>query len=472
MFVAQAVWGYTGRAMSQRFRTCSLDQPFLLPPSLQQWLPEDHLARFLAEVVERLDLSAIYVCYEREDGRGAEGYHPLLLVRVLLYGYCTGRVSSRQMERLTHEDVAFRYLAADQHPDHDTIATFRRMHLEALAGVFGQTLALCREAGLVKAGVVVLDGTKVGANASRRQSHDEKGLARERDRLAEMARRLLEQAEQVDAEEEARYGKGQRGGELPEELATVERRRKRLDQAQAELQRQARERAAQAERERAAKKAAGEAQTEAEKKRWSRAKKALQDNQAQYNLTDPDSQLMRDSRTGGFLQGYNAQAAVLVNQIIVAAEVSSQATDKQQLVPMTAKLEQTLGAKPETLLADAGYWSEEAVRDERLAGVNLLVSPDQGTPGEAPKKNSPRSAAAVAMRQKLGTVVGARLYRLRKQTVEPVFGQIKQARGFRCFLLRGREQVDAEWKLICAGHNLWKMFRAGGVRLLAAPAAG
>ncbi|HVP49121.1 MAG TPA: IS1182 family transposase [Bryobacteraceae bacterium] len=458
--------------MSKRFRTCNLHQPFLLPPSLQEWLPEDHLARFLAEAVERLDLSAIYAWYGRKDGRGAEAYHPVLMVRLLLYGYCTGRVSSRQMERLTHEDVAFRYLAANQHPDHDTIATFRKEHGEALAGLFGETLGLCPQAGLVKAGAVILDGTKVAANASRRQSHDEPGLAREQKRLAEIARRLLEQAEQTDAEEDARYGKGKRGDELPEELATVERRRKKLDEAQAELKRQAQERAEQAERERAAKKAAGQPQSEAEKKRWSRAKKAMRENKAQYNLTDPDSQLMRDSRTGGLVQGYNAQAAVLDNQIIVAAEVSSQATDKQQLVPMAAKVENSLGGKPDVMLADAGYWSEEAVTDSCWEAVNLLVSPDRGKPDEALKKNSPRSAAAVAMREKLRSQAGARWYRLRKQTVEPVFGQIKQGRGFRRFLLRGREQVAAEWKLICTGHNLWKMFRAGGMRLLAAPAPG
>jgi len=282
----------------------------------------------------------------------------------------------------------------------------------------------------------------------------------------------LEQAEQTDAEEEARYGKGKRGDELPEELATLERRRKKLDQAQAALKRQAQERAEQAEGERAAKKAAGEPPSEAEKKRWSRAKKALRENKAQYNVTDPDSQLMRDSRTGGWVQGYNAQAVVLENQIIVAAEVTSQAADKQQLVAMAVKAEKNLGVKPEAVLADAGYWSEAAVTDPCWEGVNLLVSPDRGAPEGPLKKNSPQSEAAVAMRQKLDSAGGARLYRQRKQTVEPVFGQIKQARGFRRFLLRGLARVDAEWKLICAGHNLWKMFRAGGLRLLAAAAAG
>jgi transposase len=458
--------------VSKRFRTCDLNQPFLLPPSLQEWLPEDHLARFLAEVVEQLDLAAIYGSYERRDGRGQAAYHPVLMIRVLLYGYCTGRVSSRQIERCTHEDVGFRYLAANQHPDHDTVAAFRKEHLEALAGLFLQTLELCREAGLVKAGAVILDGTKVAANASRRQSHDQKELAQEQERLAGIVQRLLERAERTDQEEDARYGKGKRGDELPAGLATVERRRKRIEEARAALAEQARERAAQAERERAGKKAAGERPSEAEKKRWTRAKKAVAENQGQYNLTDPDSQLMRDSRTGGILQGYNAQAAVLENQVIVAAEVTSQAADKQQLVPMAAKVEQNLGAKPGALLADSGYWSEEAVTGECWEGINLLVSPDRDSPDKPLKKNSPRSETAARMRAKLGSEPGAKLYRLRKQTVEPVFGQIKQARGFRRFFLRGREKVNAEWKLICTGHNLWKIFRAGGMRLLAASAAG
>lgn len=239
--------------MSKRFRTCDLNQPFLLPPCLQEWLPEDHLARFLAEVVDQLDLSAIYGSYERRDGRGQAAYHPVLMIRVLLYGYCTGRVSSRQIERCTHEDVAFRYLAANQHPDHDTVAAFRKEHLEALAGLFLQTLELCREAGLVKAGAVILDGTKVAANASRRRSHDQKELAQEQERLGGIVQRLLERAERTDQEEDARYGKGKRGDELPAGLATVERRRKRIEEARAALAEQARERAAQAERERAGK---------------------------------------------------------------------------------------------------------------------------------------------------------------------------------------------------------------------------
>lgn len=457
--------------MLKRFLPCDLNQEFLLPPSLHDWLPADHLARFLAEVTEEMDLSRICACYGGKDGRGKAAYHPLLLTRLLLYGYCTGVVSSRRIERKTYDDVAFRYLAAGQHPDHDTIAAFRKTHLNELAELFEQTLALCRAAGLVKMGAVILDGTKVRASASRRQSLDLKALEKEDGRLAEVARRLLERAETVDAEEDEIHGKGQRGDELPPELATVEGRRKKIQEAKAALEREARAKREAAERERAAKKEAGEKVTEAEKKRWQRARQGEADHKAQRNLTDPDSQLMKDSRSGGFLQGYNAQAAVLENQIIVAAEVTTQPGDKRQLVPMAARVEQNLARKPDALLADAGYWSEEAVNDACWTEVNLLVSPDRGSPDKPLKQNSPKSAAAQAMREKLKSAEGRQLYALRKQTVEPVFGQIKEARGLRQFLLRGITKVSAEWKLICAGHNLLKLYRAGGMKLLAAAPA-
>jgi transposase len=457
--------------VTKRFRTCTLDQPYLLPPKLQDWLPQNHLARFVGEIAEHMDLSRIYGYYGRKDGRGLAAYHPLLLTRLLLYGYCTGRVSSRVIEKCTHEDVAFRYLAADQHPDHDTIANFRKLHLESLAALFVETLRLCREAGLVKVGAVMLDGTKIAANASRSKSRDFKALEREEPRLAEIVRGLLEQAANTDEEEDTRYGKGKRGDELPQELASAESRLKRIREAKAALEQQARQRAEQAEKERAEKKASGVRRTEAEKKRWSRANKPAEESKAQYNPTDPDSQIMKDGRSGGFVQAYNAQAAVLENQIIVAADVTTQAADKQQLVPMAAKVEQGLQAKPAAILADSGYWSEEAVTDSSLEGIDLLVSPERTKPGEPLKRTASRSAAAIQMREKLRSEEGKDRYRLRKQTVEPVFGQIKQARGLRRFLMRGIRNVHAEWMLICLSHNLLKLFRAGGMSLLPAPAS-
>lgn len=455
--------------MNKRFRTCDLNQPYLLPPSLEEWLPQNHLARFIAEVTEELDLSALYSYYERRDGRGQAAYHPMLMTRLLLYAYCTGRVSSRVIERCTWEDVAFRYLAADQHPDHDTIAAFRKQHLDALAELFAQVLELCRLAGLVKVGMVALDGTKMGANASRKRSYNYRGLEREEARLAEIVARLLEEAEQVDAAEDARYGKGKRGDELPESLAKAEGRRRKIREARAALEQEARERAAQAEKEKSANKAAQQRAGEAQRKRWQRARRPAQESPATRNLTDPDSQIMRDSRTGGFMQAYNAQAAVLENQIIVAAEVTPQPADKQQLKPMGVQLEQGLGAKPSALLADAGYWSEEAVLDTCWEGVNVLVAPDR-KPGSSLTRSAPRGPAAVAMREKLRSGEGRRLYGLRKLTVEPVFGQIKAARGLSRFWLRGLENVKAEWKLICLGHNLLKLFRTGSFRPVSATA--
>src|SRR5512135_3457296 len=319
--------------MSGRFRTCELNQPFLLPPSLQDWLPADHLARFIAEVSAELDLSGIYATYERRDGRGAEGYHPLLLTRLLLYAYCVGQPSSRQIEKGTYDQVAFRYLAADQHPDHDTIASFRQRHLASLAGLFVEALRMCREAGLVKLGHVALDGTKIWAQASRQQNVKGRQVAEQEQALAERVEQLLAQAARVDAEEDARYGKGQRGDALPAQLATAEKRLAKLRAIKVKMEEQARQQAAELERMRA--EAGGKPRHEAEKKRWQRARKRAEFAEQQLNESDPDSRLMKDGASGAFVQAYNAQAAVDdEQQVIVAAEVTQDCNDKEQLVPM------------------------------------------------------------------------------------------------------------------------------------------
>lgn len=444
--------------MNKRFRPCSLDQPFVLPPSLQDWLPEDHLARFLAQVVDELDLSAVYQAYQRKDGRGLAAYHPLMLTRLLLYAYCVGLPSSRKIEKATHEDLAFRYLAANQHPDHDTIATFRQQHLEQLAGLFVQALKLCRQAGLVKLGRVAIDGTKIQANASRRKSQKYQKLQEQEQELQAKVEGLLRQAEEADAREDAQYGKGVRGDELLAELATAERRLKKLRAAKEELQREAYEKAEQAERERQER---GERKpTGAEKKRQQRAKGGKPKPEAQANLTDPESRVMKDSGRGCFVQAYNAQVAVEAeHQLIVAAAVTQQPADKQQLVPMVERVQQTTGETPEAVLADAGYWSEGAVRDEKLKGIELLVSPDGGRGKSAVASNAPQSETAQRMREKLQSSEGRGLYRLRKTIVEPVFGYIKQQRGLRRFLLRGLRKVNGEWLLICLTHNLLKLFK-------------
>jgi transposase len=445
--------------MSTRFRSCSLDQPFLMPPSLQDWLPQEHLARFISEVMEELDLQPILQQYQRKDGRGAEGYHPVMLTRLLLYGYCVGEASSRKIERATYEDVAFRYLAADQHPDHDTIAHFRQEHLPRLSELFVQGLKLCREAGLMQVGMVILDGTKIAANANRGKTLDHEKLQRREAELEQKVAELLAAAEATDAAEDALYGKGRRGDELPAELATQEQRLKRIREAKARLEQERKEKAEEARREQEEHKAKGQPASATQRKRWNRARKAEEQSAGSINLTDGDSRIMKGGNGGGYVQGYNCQAAVLENQIIVAQEVTDQAADKQQLAPMAKKIEEALGSKPPMLLADSGYWSEESIEDERLQGIDLYVPPDGGKPGAAPKPNAPHSEQAQKMREKLARKEGAEVYRLRQQTVEPVFGQVKQVRGFRRFLLRGLKQVNGEYGLICLTHNLLKLYR-------------
>lgn len=442
-----------------RFRNCSLDQPFLMPPAIQDWLPPTHLARFIAEVADELDLKDILARYQRKDARGAEAYHPLMLVRLLLYGYTVGVVSSRELEKASYEDVAFRYLAANQHPDHDTLANFRRMHLEELGELFTQGLGMCREAGLVKAGRVMLDGTKMAANASRRKNLDHDKLQRQEEELQQQVAELLREAEVVDQAEDRQYGKGRRGDELPEELSDRQKRLQRIREAKARLEGRLKQKAEQAERERAEQKASGEAQTAAEKKRWYRARKAAAEQQGTINLTDGESRLMTNGNVGGYIQAYNAQAAVLENQVIVAAEVTDEAADKQQLVPMTAKAIEGLGCAPTVVMADSGYFSEQAVGEESLKGIETLVPPDRGKPGEELREKASCGEQAMKMREKLAQEDMAAVYALRKQTIEPVFGQIKESRGFRRFLFRGLKRVRSEWRLIALTHNLLKLYR-------------
>lgn len=464
--------------MSKSFRTCDLDQPFLLPPSLQDWLPENHLARFIAELSNGLDLSEIYGFYGRRDGRGKAAYHPVMMVRLLLYGYCVGIMSSRRIERASYEDVAVRYLAADQHPDHDTVASFRQQHLPVLAQVFTHVLQLCGKAGLVKLGHVAIDGTKIQANASKHKAMSYERMEEKERQLKAEVEKLLAQAAEIDAAEDARYGKGKRGDELPAELARRESRIKKIAEAKAALEHEARERA------QAAKKAAEEKLQERRKKEQERGKKfggrppqipdpeqARPEPKAQRNFTDPESRIMPDSaHKGSFVQAYNAQIAVDgAAQIIVAAEVTQETNDKQQLAAMLQQVEQNVGAKPNAATADAGYFSEDQVNDERVKGIELYVATGKQQHGQPettdavhPGKRPAGSTSALEkMKQKLKTETGQAVYKMRKAIVEPVFGQIKDARGIRAFLLRGLKQVRAEWKLICATHNLLKLFRAG-----------
>lgn len=446
----------------------------LLPPSLQDWLPEGHLARFVADVADQLDLSPICATYARKDGRGQLGYHPLLLTRLLLYGYCHGVTSSRQIERKTYEDVAFRFLAADQHPDHDTIASFRQQHLEALAGLFTQALQMCQKARLVQLGHVAIDGTKLKANASKHKAMSYGRMEEAEQKLQEQVEELLRQAEQTDAAEDAQYGKGLHGDELPEELKRRESRLEKIREAKAALEAEAQEKAAE-------RKAAAEAklaerrrkEAETGRKAGGRDPEVPEPEQAkpaakaQRNFTDPDSRILPDgANKGSFLQGYNAQAAVDSQaQVIVAAEVVQATNDKQQLAPMVEHVEANLGQKPAAVSADSGYWSEANVTDERVQGVELYVATGRqkhGEPIEAGGESSPENVSAEQqMAAKLRAGAGQAVYKMRKAIVEPVFGQIKEVRGIRRFQLRGLANVRAEWRLICLTHNLLKLYRSG-----------
>ncbi len=459
--------------MGKRFRTCDLDQLYLLPPSLQNWLPENHLARFVADVRNELDLSSIYADYERKDGRGQSAYHPLLLTRLLLYGYCLGITSSRRIERATFDDVAFRYLAANQHPDHDTIADFRQRHLAALAGLFVQALRLCHKAGLVKLGNVAIDGTKILANASTRRSVGHAKVAEREQDWKETVERLLKEAILTDQAEDERC-KSQAGDALPSELAQAQSRLERLRQARLELEREAQEELAAAQKYQPRKRGRptkGEAvsQTPLERSERKRGRDRLRraETQAaeptrQYNFVDPDSRVMKDNARKCFVQAYNAQVAADDHaQVIVAAEVTQQTTDRQQLLPMAAAVREATGKKPETITADAGYWDSASLHDASLEGVQVLISPDSklAPPGAPLPPKAPRNEEAMRMREVLTSETGKARYGRRKATVEPVFGQIKEARNIRRFRLRGLENVSCEWKFICATHNLLKLFR-------------
>jgi transposase len=460
------------------FKPYTPDQLLLLPPALQDWLPEGHLALFISDVVDHaLDLTPILATYATGDGRGQPPYHPALMVKLLVYAYCTGKPSSRRIEKATSEEIPYRVLAANQHPDHDSIAAFRQQHLAALAGLFTQVLALCRTAGLVRLGHVALDGTKVLANASKHKAMSYGRMGEAERKLAAEVAALLAQAQQVDAAEDAQYGQGRRGDDLPAELTRRESRLAKIREAKAALEAEARAEAAEAAAAAQAKLAERQRQAEATGRKPKGRPPQVPDpaqaapvSKAQRNFTDPESRIMKDGATKGFVQAYNAQAAVDgAAQIIVAAAVTQAANDKEQLVPMLTEVVANCGAAPTVASADSGYFSAAAVTAPALAAIDLYVPPDRQQHGDAPVPAPlPDDGTVIgAMRAKVRGLAGHALYALRKAIVEPVFGQIKAARGFRRFSVRGLVKVRAEWLLICLTHNLLKLFRAGWTPLAA-----
>ncbi|MGO9371005.1 MAG: IS1182 family transposase [Syntrophobacteraceae bacterium] len=434
----------------------------LLPPSLLDWLPEGHLAHFILDVVEQLDLSKIYASY-KGDGRGQPPYEPGMMTALLFYAYCTGVPSSRQIEKRTHEDIAFRVIAANRHPDHDSICEFRKRHLKALAGLFVQILRLCQQAGLVKLGHVALDGTKIKANASKHKAMSYGNMKKKKEELEKEIDELLKNAEAVDKEEDKKYGKGKKGWDLPDELKRRETRLEKIKEAMSALEEEAEQQAAE-------KQKAKEAQKKSKNASASQSPPVvLPSDKAQRNFTDPDSRIMKVSSTNSFEQCYNGQAIVDdSSQVIVAAGLSQHANDVEEVEPILDILEENLGGIPHhtAITTDAGYFSETNLMLFEDALLNPFMATQKMKHGEVlpqvrgriPQDMTPKDR----MRRKLCTKKGQEIYSKRKSTVEPVFGQIKQARGLRQFLLRGYENVSAEWQMWCLSHNLLKMYRHGG----------
>jgi transposase len=434
--------------MAQNFLACDREQELLLPPSLREWLPEEHLAWFVLDAVKEMDLGVFYAAY-RADGHGRAAHDPAMMVALLLYAYAVGERSSRRIERRCQEDIAFRVITANQAPDHATVARFRVRHEDALAGLFGQVLALCAKAGAIQVGVVAVDGTKVHANASDRQNRSYEQLARE----------ILQEADAVDAAEDAQFGEA-RGDELPPELADRNTRRERLREAKRQL-----------EAELDAKRA--------ELEQWHRAKadyvaktgrkiygppkpRPVPDTPTRrINLTDPDSRAVKTAR--GFLQGYTAQAVATKEQFVIAAEVRIGGNERSDLGPLIDQACQQLtqagvDQQPGLVLADAGYWNGPHINDLAARGIPALVPPDADTRRNPSRLR--RGGHYDFMRSVLNRDDGRALYKQRQAIIEPVFAQTKITRRADRFQRRGLAPCKAEWRLITATHNLLKLWRS------------
>ena len=450
------------RRMAKTFRAWDPDQGWLLAPSVKDLVPEGHLAHFIREAVrEDLDLSAILCSYTEE--RGYPPYHPALMVAVLLYAYCKGLYSSRRIAQALEERVDFMAVAGREQPDFRTICTFRRRHLKALEGLFPQVLGLCAKAGLVRMGHVSLDGTKVKANASKHKAMSYGRMEEKERQLKADVRGWLAQAEAQDREDDDEFGTDKRGDELPEWVKSKEARRAKIREAKAALEAEAKERAA-AEREEQAQR---EERPPEQGGRRATPPSEAPPPQAQRNFTDPQSRILKTK--DGYVQGYNAQAAVDADsQVIVACEVVAQQNDHDRLEPMLDQIRRHTGRRPQELSADAGYCSEAnlaALERRRIRGYVATGKQRHGAASATSSEWKQQSRRMRAMRARLKRGGWRSRYRLRKQTPEPVFGQIKQARGFRQFLLRGLERVRGEWSLVATAHNLLKLF--GRQRVLA-----
>jgi transposase len=426
------------------------NQDYLLPPSVSEWLPENHLAYFVSEIIDRLDLEKFYARYDG-DGRRNQPYDPAMLVKVLVYGYATGVFSSRKLGRKLYEDVAFRFLGAGNFPSHRTICDFRLRHLPELKELFVQVVRLARELGLVKLGTMALDGTKVKANASKHKAMSYGRMKEQEQKLKQEIEALLERARTIDAQEDARLGEDQADEELPvelqrrqERLAQIEAAKKRIEACQA-----------QADRERAR-------HPDDQQRRGDGAGRPFKhpfgvpDDKAQDNFTDPESRIMKMG--GSFEQCYNAQAVVDgESQLIIANGLTNNAADNGQLLPLLEAVQKNLGELPQRVLADSGYRSEQGLAGLEKKGVEGLIA--LGREGKDRTAIDPtRYPATQRMAQRLASPAGKAQYRRRKVIPEPVFGWIKHALGFRQFSLRGLVKITGEWSLVCLALDVRRMW--------------
>ena len=468
--------------MSKTFRAWKIDEPLFLPPTVGDFVAKDHLARFVLSLVnDDLDLAKITGTYGSEQGQPP--FNPTMMTALLLYAYCCGIYSSRRIAKACRERVDFMSIVALDAPDFRTISDFRKRHLKALRELFGQILQLCEQAGLVKLGHVALDGTKIKANVSKHKAMSYERMEKRAAELEAEVAKWFSAAEAADAEEDKLHGRDKTGDEMPDWIADKKRRAEKICKAKAELEAEAK----------AAAEAKLKAQAEAAAQRGAEGRRkggrqaappsTAPDAKAQKNFTDPESRIMKSK--DGFVQAYNAQAAVDAEaQIIVAQDVTQSAVDCGQLVPLTDAVETNLGRKPAQLSADAGYCSETNLEALETRNIDAYVATGRARDAVAGAVNDEAAAApsspqpdgkptrVEAMRAKIKAGGHASPYRLRKQLPEPVFGQIKQARGFRQFLLRGLEKVRAEWAIVCTAHNLLKLAHSRSLSAALPMAAG
>jgi transposase len=444
--------------MGKTFRPWDVDQGWLFPPSVKDLVPPDHLAHFVRELVrEELDLSAILASYSEE--RGYPPYHPAMMTALLLYSYSRGIYSSRKIEQACEERVDFMAVTALGKPDHSTICDFRRRHRKALASIFVQVLQLCQKAGLTRLGHVALDSTKMQANASKHKAMSYRRMLEAEKELVEEVERWLSQADAKDEEEDDEHGSGNRGDEMPSWVKDKLARLEKIRKAKAALEAEAKEKADRIKAERARK------EEELGHRMGGYPPKAMNgipEDNAQKNFTDPESRLLRAGDT--YLQGYNCQAAVdAESQVVVAQQANGYQDDQSAILPMMDAIEETFDRMPKELSADSNYCSEANLAGLVERGVRGYVATGRREHRMATATNNERAKRGPyvkAMRARLRRGGWRSRYRLRKQVVEPVFGQIKEARGFRRFLLRGLEKVQTEWALLCTAHNLLKLAKA------------